>query len=139
MPKPLDQLSPSRIGKKSLHRQNNDLHTKKPHIHIRRPRLPVAASSSPKPKHRPPLARPRRIIEKRIEVDIYGKPVRTTASMIIHKLVASSTAYPKLFILSPNIRIEKAERAKTGKHIYEFTQLDFEARDATSKDIMTLS
>ena len=58
--------------------------------------------------------------------------------MIIHKLVASSTAYPKLFILSPNIRIEKAERAKTGKHIYEFTQLDFEARDATSKDIMTL-
>jgi asparaginyl-tRNA synthetase len=58
--------------------------------------------------------------------------------MIIHKLVASSTAYPKLFILSPNIRIEKPERAKTGKHIYEFTQLDFEARDATSKEIMTL-
>jgi asparaginyl-tRNA synthetase len=77
-------------------------------------------------------------IEKRIEVDIYGKVVRTTASMIIHKLVASSLAYPKLFIVSPNIRIEKAERAKTGKHIYEFTQLDFEARDATSKDIFTL-
>jgi asparaginyl-tRNA synthetase len=58
--------------------------------------------------------------------------------MIIHKLVASSTAYPKLFILSPNIRIEKAARAATGKHIYEFTQLDFEARDATSKDIFAL-
>jgi asparaginyl-tRNA synthetase len=96
--------------------------------------LPVALSQSTDPLWPDPGAS----IEKRIEVDIYGKPVRTTASMIIHKLVAASTAYPKLFILSPNIRIEKAERAKTGKHIYEFTQLDFEVRDATSKDIFAL-
>ncbi len=96
--------------------------------------LPVALSQSTDPLWPDPGAS----IEKRIEVDIYGKPVRTTASMIIHKLVAASTAYPKLFILSPNIRIEKAERAKTGKHIYEFTQLDFEARDAYSKDIFAL-
>jgi asparaginyl-tRNA synthetase len=96
--------------------------------------LPVALSQSTDPLWPDPGAS----IEKRIEVDIYGKPVRTTASMIIHKLVAASTAYPKLFILSPNIRIEKAERAKTGKHIYEFTQLDFEARDATSKDVFAL-
>ena len=96
--------------------------------------LPVALSQSTDPLWPDPGAS----IEKRIEVDIYGKPVRTTASMIIHKLVASSTAYPKLFILSPNIRIEKAERAKTGRHIYEFTQLDFEARDASSNDVMKL-
>lgn len=96
--------------------------------------LPVALSQSTDPLWPDPGAS----IEKRIEVDIYGKPVRTTTSMIIHKLVAASTAYPKLFILSPNIRIEKAERAKTGKHIYEFTQLDFEARDATSKDVFAL-
>ena len=96
--------------------------------------LPVALSQSTDPLWPDPGAS----IEKRIEVDIYGKPVRTTASMIIHKLVASSTAYPKLFILSPNIRIEKAERAKTGRHIYEFTQLDFEIRDASSKDVLAL-
>jgi len=96
--------------------------------------LPVALSQSTDPLWPDPGAS----IEKRIEVDIYGKPVRTTASMIIHKLVASSTAYPKLFILSPNIRIEKAERAKTGRHIYEFTQLDFEALNASSKDIFTI-
>jgi asparaginyl-tRNA synthetase len=96
--------------------------------------LPVALSQSTDPLWPDPGAS----IEKRIEVDIYGKPVRTTASMIIHKLVAASTAYPKLFILSPNIRIEKVERASTGKHIYEFTQLDFEAKDATSKEVMTL-
>ncbi|MFA7080144.1 MAG: amino acid--tRNA ligase-related protein, partial [Candidatus Bathyarchaeia archaeon] len=39
---------------------------------------------------------------------------------------------------SPNIRIEKAERAKTGKHIYEFTQLDFEMCNAESKDVFSL-
>jgi asparaginyl-tRNA synthetase len=96
--------------------------------------LPVALSQSTDPLWPDPGAS----IEKRIEVDIYGKPVRTTASMIIHKLVAASTAYPRLFILSPNIRIEKAERAKTGKHIYEFTQLDFEMRDGSSKQIFAL-
>jgi asparaginyl-tRNA synthetase len=74
-------------------------------------------------------------IEKRIEVEIYGKTARTTLSMIIHKMVACSLAYPKLFALSPNVRIEKRERANTGRHVYEFTQLDFEVRNATSEDI----
>jgi asparaginyl-tRNA synthetase len=96
--------------------------------------LPVALSQSTDPLWPDPGAS----IEKRIELDIYGKPVRTMSSMIIHKLIGASTAYPKLFILSPNIRIEKSERGKTGKHIYEFTQLDFEAVDATSKDVFTL-
>jgi asparaginyl-tRNA synthetase len=96
--------------------------------------LPVTLSQSTDPLWPDPGAS----IEKRIEIDIYGKTVRTTASMIIHKLIAASFAYPKLFILSPNIRIEKAERAKTGMHIYEFSQLDFEIRDASSKDIMNL-
>lgn len=74
-------------------------------------------------------------IEKRIEVEIYGQVVRPTASMIIHKLVACSLAHPRLFILSPNVRIEKGERATTGVHAYEFTQLDFEVRSATSVEI----
>jgi asparaginyl-tRNA synthetase len=96
--------------------------------------LSVALSRSTDPLWPDPGAS----IDKRIEVDIYGETVRTTSSMIVHKLIAASLAYPKLFILSPNIRIEKAERAKTGKHVYEFTQLDFEARDATSLDVMRL-
>jgi asparaginyl-tRNA synthetase len=74
-------------------------------------------------------------IEKRVEVEIYGKIVRPTASMIVHKLVACSLAHPRLFILSPNVRIEKRERAVTGVHVYEFTQLDFEVRNAFSTDI----
>jgi asparaginyl-tRNA synthetase len=74
-------------------------------------------------------------IEKRLEVEIYGKTVRPTASMIVHKLVACSIAHPKLFVLSPNVRIEKADRGSTGVHAYEFTQLDFEVRDAASADV----
>jgi len=96
--------------------------------------LPVILSESTDPLWPDPGAS----IEKRIEVEIYGRTVRTTASMIIHKIVACSLAHRKLFIISPNIRIEKKERAETGKHIYEFTQLDFEVRDASSKGIMSL-
>jgi asparaginyl-tRNA synthetase len=138
IPKPLDQLTETEIERKACIgkvmtytlRSLSNTFVNKGFQWL----LPVALSQSTDPLWPDPGAS----IEKRIEVDIYGKPVRTTASMIIHKLVASSTAYPKLFILSPNIRIEKAERAKTGKHIYEFTQLDFEARAASSKDVMTL-
>jgi len=137
-PKPLDQLTPSELERKACIGKIMTYTLKSlTNTFVNQGfqwLLPVALSQSTDPLWPDPGAS----IEKRIEVDIYGKPVRTTASMIIHKLVASSTAYPKLFILSPNIRIEKAERAKTGKHIYEFTQLDFEARDATSKHVMTL-
>ncbi len=138
MPKPLEQLSETEMERKAcigrvMTHTLSSLTSKFVDYGFQW-LLPVALSQSTDPLWPDPGAS----IEKRIEIDIYGKTVRTTASMIIHKLVASSTAYPKLFVLSPNIRIEKAERAKTGKHIYEFTQLDFEARDATSKEIFRL-
>lgn len=93
--------------------------------------LPVSFSKSTDPLWPDPGAS----IEKRLEVQIYGETVHATLSMIVHKMVACSIAYPKLFLLSPNIRIEKRDRASTGVHAYEFTQLDFEVRDASSEDI----
>lgn len=96
--------------------------------------LPVVLSKSTDPLWPDPGAS----IEKRVEAEIYGETVRTTLSMIIHKLVACSTAYPKLFVLSPNVRIEKRERKSTGWHAYEFTQLDFEIRDAGFEDVKRL-
>jgi asparaginyl-tRNA synthetase len=77
-------------------------------------------------------------IEKRIEIEIYGERVRAMQSMIVHKITACSLLYDKLFTLSPNIRIERRARAETGIHAYEFTQLDFEVRGASSRDIMDL-
>jgi asparaginyl-tRNA synthetase len=138
LPKSLDQLSESEIERKSCIGKVTTYALKNlTSQFVDRGfqwLLPVALSQSTDPLWPDPGAS----IEKRIEVDIYGKTVRTTTSMIIHKLIAASLAYPKLFILSPNIRIEKADRAKTGKHVYEFTQLDFEARDASSKDVMMM-
>ena len=96
--------------------------------------LPVVFSKSTEPLWPDPVAS----IEKRIEVEVYGETVRTTQSMIIHKLVACSTAYPRLFVLSPNVRIEKRERKATGWHTFEFTQLDFEIRSASSGDVRRL-
>jgi asparaginyl-tRNA synthetase len=96
--------------------------------------LPVILSKSTDPLWPDPGAS----IEKRIEVEIYGKTVRTTLSMIVHKMVACSLAHSKLFILSPNVRVERKDRANSGIHAYEFTQLDFEVRHATSEDIRGL-
>jgi asparaginyl-tRNA synthetase len=96
--------------------------------------LPVVFSKSTDPLWPDPGAS----IEKRVETEIYGETVRTTLSMIIHKLVACSTAYPKLFVLSPNVRVEKRERQTTGWHAYEFTQFDFEIRNAGFKDVREL-
>ena len=92
MPKPLDQLSASEldrkacIGKIMTYTLNSLTSTfvSEGFQWL----LPVALSQSTDPLWPDPGAS----IEKRIEVDIYGKPVRTTASMIIHKLVAASTA-----------------------------------------------
>jgi len=96
--------------------------------------LPVVFSKSTDPLWPDPGAS----IEKRIEVEIYGKTVGTTLSMIVHKMVACSLVHPKLFTLSPNIRIERRDTANSGIHAYEFTQLDFEVRNATFKKIRSL-
>jgi len=76
-------------------------------------------------------------IEKRIEFEIYGEKVRVTQSMIIHKIIVCSLFEQKIFTFSPNLRIERSERRNTGKHLYEFTQLDFEMRDSGSRDVMS--
>ncbi len=77
-------------------------------------------------------------IEKRIETEIYGQRVVAMQSMIVHKRVLVSLGPEKFFILSPNIRIEKRERAVTGKHLYEFTQLEVEVAYAKMHDIFRL-
>lgn len=96
--------------------------------------LPVILSKTTDPLWPDPGAS----IEKRLEFEVYGETVRTTQSMIIHKLVSSSLLAPKIFVVSPNIRIEKRERGATGRHAYEFTQLDFEIRGGTFAGVKSL-
>ena len=77
-------------------------------------------------------------IYKRLEVDIYGTTVRTMHSMIVHKLVGTSLLMDRFFVVSPNIRLEKPERAATGRHLFEFSQMDFEAQGYSAADIRSL-
>jgi len=97
--------------------------------------LPVILSKSTDPLWPDPGAS----IEKRIQTEIYGEMVSLTSSMIIHKMISSSLLYPKFFILSPNVRIERRERKATKWHSYEFTQLDFEIKNATFDDVRSLT
>lgn len=96
--------------------------------------LPVVLAKSTDPLWPDPGAS----IEKRIEVEIYGEKVKAMQSMIIHKRVLVSLGPEKFFILSPNIRVESRERAKTGRHLYEFTQLEVEVANGRMEDIFKL-
>jgi len=77
-------------------------------------------------------------VEKKIEVDIYGQKVTAMQSMMIQKRVLASLGPERFFILSPNIRIERRERAKTGWHLYEFTQLEVEIAHGNVKEVFKL-
>ncbi len=76
-------------------------------------------------------------IIKTPEVEYLGTKFYSMNSMILHKQVAVKEL-GKLFILSPNIRLEKGERGATKKHLFEFNQSDFEIKDAKKEDVMAL-
>lgn len=70
-------------------------------------------------------------------INCYGKKYSLTQSMIFHKQLALRTL-DKVFVFSPNIRIEPVDRKDTGRHLFEFTQLDLEVKDAKREDVMKL-
>jgi asparaginyl-tRNA synthetase len=80
---------------------------------------------------------PNSSILKTIEVEYLGTTMRTMNSMILHKQVAVRDV-GKIFILSPNIRLEKADRKSSGRHLFEFTQADFEIPYGKMKDVFQL-
>ena len=71
------------------------------------------------------------------DVVCYGKRYHLMQSMIFHKQIAMRSL-EKIFIFSPNIRIEPLDQRKTGRHLFEFTQLDLEIRNASREDVMDL-
>ncbi len=74
---------------------------------------------------------------KGLRFEIYGFPFELTKSMIFHKQI-SVISIPKIFTISPNVRVEPHERKNSGRHLLEFAQLDLEARDFTRDEIMEL-
>ncbi len=80
---------------------------------------------------------PNSSILKTIEVDYLGTTMRTMNSMILHKQVAVRDL-GEIFILSPNIRLEKPDRKDSGRHLFEFTQADFEIPYGKMNDVFSL-
>lgn len=70
-------------------------------------------------------------------ITCYGQKYHLTQSMIFHKQVALKTL-DKIFVFSPNVRLEPTDRCKTGRHLFEFTQLDLEIKDARREDVIGL-
>ncbi len=73
------------------------------------------------------------------KIRYYDEELVLTQSMILHKQLSLLTGADKIFIMSPNVRLEDKARRTTGKHLFEFTQMDFEIAYGTMKDVMSLT
>lgn len=71
-------------------------------------------------------------------IDYLGQSLVLTQSMILHKQVLVSKGLSKFFIVSPNVRLEGEHRKKSGRHLFEFSQVDFEIAHAKMEDIFSL-
>jgi len=74
---------------------------------------------------------------KQVSINYYGNKFKLMSSMILYKQMVIN-AIPKIFALSPNIRIEPLETIKTKRHLAEFRQIDVEEAYATYGDMMKL-
>ena len=71
-------------------------------------------------------------------IECYGQKYHLTQSMIFHKQVALKTL-DKIFVFSPNVRLEPTDRSGTGRHLFEFTQLDLEVKNAKREEVIKLA
>jgi asparaginyl-tRNA synthetase len=74
---------------------------------------------------------------KQVIIDYYGVPFKVMSSMILYKQMIIASL-PKVFALSPNIRLEPLETVKTRRHLTEFRQIDLEVAYATCEEVMEL-
>jgi len=71
------------------------------------------------------------------DFEYYDETYKITKSMILHKMIAVS-GIEKIFCFSPNLRLEAKETADSGRHLFEFTQLDLEIKGATRDELLKL-
>jgi asparaginyl-tRNA synthetase len=72
------------------------------------------------------------------EVEYQGQKLVLTQSMIMQKQVLVSSGLEKFFIVSPNVRLESPKNRDTGRHLFEFSQVDFEIAHADMKHVFDL-
>lgn len=75
---------------------------------------------------------------KQIDIDFYGHDHKLMTSAILYKQV-SLNAFPRLFYVAPNVRAEHPETAGTGRHLFEFHQIDVEIAEAGRDEAMDVA
>jgi len=81
---------------------------------------------------------PNSTVIKTGEIDYLDQRLSLTQSMILHKQIAVKEGLDKLFIISPNVRLEHPKRKESRKHLFEFSQVDFEIAQARMDDVFSL-
>ncbi len=75
---------------------------------------------------------------KKATTDYYGKEYYLISSAILHKQMLAN-AYGRIYIVSPNVRLESTETATTGRHLTEFYQIDVEEAEADYERAMNIA
>lgn len=75
---------------------------------------------------------------KQVDVDYYGHRYKLMTSAILYKQAALA-AFPRIFYIAPNVRLEPLETASTSRHLAEFHQIDVELAGASREEIMRLA
>ncbi len=60
------------------------------------------------------------------EISYYGQRLKLTKSITVHKPLVLMGELKAFYCFSPNIRLEIKQRARSGRHLIEFTQLEME-------------
>ncbi|MCX6773541.1 MAG: asparagine synthetase A [Candidatus Micrarchaeota archaeon] len=81
---------------------------------------------------------PNSTVIKTGEIEYLGQKLTLTQSMILHKQIAIKQGHDKIFIISPNVRLEHPDRGSSGRHLFEFSQVDFEIAHAKKEDVFAL-
>jgi asparaginyl-tRNA synthetase len=70
-------------------------------------------------------------------VSYYGEAYVVMTSAILYKQMAVAS-FPRIYIVSPNVRLEPPESCQTGRHLAEFYQIDLEVAHGSCARAMDL-
>jgi asparaginyl-tRNA synthetase len=72
-------------------------------------------------------------------VEYYGQRLHLTKSMILHKqLSLLNGGFTQIYVMSPNVRLEEGSLGSTGRHLFEFSQVDIELKEKSKREFMDL-
>jgi asparaginyl-tRNA synthetase len=71
-------------------------------------------------------------------IEYMGQNLVLTQSMVLHKQILVASGLERVYIISPNVRLERLDRNSTRRHLFEFSQVDFEIAHGTMGDVFEL-